>query len=121
MNHILIVEDEAGLRFILTRLLQLEGFQVSVAENGLRGLEAARALRPEVILCDILMPQMDGYAVLAALRADPATIGIPVIVTTASADPQERRACMERGARGYVAKPFNLQQVLAAIRACCSS
>jgi len=118
MTRILVIEDETPLRIILERLLKLEGYDVVTAENGASGLSLVRETHPHLVVCDLLMPELNGYGVLEALRADPATGGIPLIFLTASADKAERETGLARGACDYLTKPFNLREVVNTIRRC---
>ena len=115
MATLLIIEDEAPIRANLRQLLQLEGHTVVEAENGEAGIVAVREHRPDLVLCDILMPRMDGYAVLAALRANATTRSLPFIFLTASANLGDRAQALERGANDYLVKPVRIAEVLAAI------
>lgn len=115
MARILIVEDDEAIRANLTRVLRLEGHEPLAAASGEEGFALAKAHGPELLLCDIVMGELDGYGLLAALREDPATAAIPVVFVTASADAAERERVLVRGAQGYLAKPFNLKDVLAVI------
>lgn len=115
MATLLIIEDETPIRTNLRQLLQLEGHEVIEAASGEAGLAAAGKLRPDVVLCDILMPGIDGYEVLAALRGDPQTAGLPFIFLTASANRSERAQAIARGADDYLVKPVRIAEVLAAI------
>ena len=116
MQTVLVIEDEAPIRANLSRFLSAEGYGVITAADGARGIEAARERRPDLIICDILMPQVDGYQVLAALRADAATAGIPLVFLTASADKEDRQRGLDSGAHDYLTKPFRLQELLAVVR-----
>lgn len=115
MATLLIIEDEAPIRANLRQLLQLEGHAVVEAASGEDGIAAVGAQRPDLVLCDILMPGMDGYAVLAALRGNPATKTLPFIFLTASANRSEREQAIARGADDYLVKPVRIADVLAAI------
>ncbi|MGE0557134.1 MAG: response regulator transcription factor [Burkholderiales bacterium] len=115
MATLLIIEDETPIRANLRQLLQLEGYTVLETANGEEGVAAAHARQPDLVLCDILMPGMDGYAVLAALRASPATKALPFIFLTASANRSEREQAIARGADEYLVKPVRIAEVLAAI------
>jgi CheY-like chemotaxis protein len=108
MARILVIDDEAPIRENLVRFLVLEGHQVLQAADGRLGLEAIRTHRPDFILCDVMMPHMDGFEVLAATHADPALRGIPFVFLSASAEPEKLEAALKQGATGYVTKPFNL-------------
>jgi CheY-like chemotaxis protein len=108
MARILVIDDEAPIRENLVRFLVLEGHQVLQAADGRIGLEAIRAHKPDFILCDVMMPHMDGFEVLAATHADPSLRGIPFVFLSASAEPEKLEAALQQGATGYVTKPFNL-------------
>lgn len=108
MARILVIDDEAPIRENLVRFLALEGHQVLQAADGRLGFEAIRTHRPDFIFCDVMMPQMDGFEVLAATHADPALRGIPFVFLSASAEPEKLEAALQQGATGYVTKPFNL-------------
>jgi CheY-like chemotaxis protein len=116
MPAVLVIEDEAPIRRNLARLLTAEGYKVLTAPDGVNGIVIAREQRPELILCDILMPRMDGYAVLEALRSDAGTAAIPLVFLTASADKDDRTRGLASGAREYVTKPFKLAELLAVVR-----
>lgn len=117
MKKIVVIEDEAETRKNLVLMLKMEGFRVRAAPDGRRGVQLAREEPPDVILCDISMPELDGHGVLRALRADPATVSIPFIFLTARGDKQDLRAGMNLGADDYLAKPSSAEEVLAAIAA----
>ena len=116
MTSVLVIEDEAPIRANLERFLKAEGYAVLTAADGADGIAAARERRPDLIICDILMPRVDGYAVLAQLRADAGTAAIPLIFLTASADKEDRQRGLASGATDYVTKPFKLAELLAVIR-----
>jgi DNA-binding response OmpR family regulator len=116
MHKVLIVEDDPAILANLARLLRLEGFEVITARNGAEGLHAALEHRPHVIVSDLVMPEMDGETLLAALRAQSATAATPVIFLTASADRAQRDAKLELGAADYLVKPLDLKDLLAAVR-----
>jgi DNA-binding response OmpR family regulator len=116
MKKILVIEDEAELRANVARFLKAEGYEVVVAANGAAGVEAALGQMPNLIVCDITMPEMDGFAVLFSLRENVTTSSIPFIFLTASARTYDRDFGVELGANDYITKPFKLEQLLAAIR-----
>ena len=116
MATLLVIEDEAPLRANLVRLLTAEGYQVITAANGDEGIQRARADRPDLVICDVLMPLVDGYGVLATLRSQPETAATPFIFLTASADKDDLERGLQSGANDYVTKPFKIADLLAAIR-----
>jgi DNA-binding NarL/FixJ family response regulator len=115
--RILVIEDEARMRANLVTILRMEGFESMDAPDGAAGVEVAKRLLPDMILCDISMPKMDGHGVLEALRADPATARIPFIFLTARGDKVDVRAGMNLGADDYLVKPVEIDELLAAITA----
>ena len=117
MKKILIIEDQAPMRRNLSLMLKMEGFEVLAAENGRAGLDLAQREKPDLILCDVMMPELDGYGVLEKLRADPATATIPFIFLTARGDKPDIRQGMNLGADDYLTKPAPRAEVLAAIAA----
>ena len=94
MKRILIIEDELEMLRNLTTILRLEKFRPLSAENGRLGVDLAKKQKPDLILCDVTMPDLDGYGVIAALRADPETVTIPFIFLTAKAEKFDVRAGM---------------------------
>jgi two-component system sensor histidine kinase/response regulator len=117
MKKILVVEDAQSLRKDIVEMLGFEGFQAVGAENGLVGVERARELLPDLIICDIMMPGLDGYGVLEALRKEAATATIPFIFLTARTDRVDIRQGMELGADDFLTKPFHAAELLASVRA----
>ncbi len=116
MKTILIIEDETDTRENLHLMLEMEGFKPLSAANGKKGVAAAKQELPDVILCDVSMPELDGYGVLQALRADARTVSIPFIFLTAKGDKQDLRVGMNLGADDYLTKPASAEEVLAAIK-----
>lgn len=117
MARILVVEDETSIRNEVTDWLTFEGHEVFSAENGLKGLEAARKHLPELIISDITMPDLDGYGLLQALQEDPYLFAVPFIFLTARADRLNMRQGMELGADDYLTKPFSRAELFSAIHA----
>ena len=105
MKKILVIEDEPEMRRNLTTVLRLEKFHPLPAENGRVGVELAKKEKPDLILCDVMMPELDGYGVIAALRADAETVAIPFIFLTAKGEKPDIRAGMNLGADDYLTKP----------------
>ncbi|MEX0601759.1 MAG: HAMP domain-containing sensor histidine kinase [Bacteroidota bacterium] len=115
MPKILVVEDEPSQRLMIQTILRLRGFTVFSAEHGLAGIELARTELPDLIISDIHMEEMDGYSLVAAVRNDPATSTIPIILITSLADREGMRHGMELGADDYLQKPFATEELLKAI------
>ncbi|MBE9207714.1 response regulator [Nostoc sp. LEGE 06077] len=115
MNTILIIEDEPQVRENILEILQLSNFETLAAPNGKIGLEIAQAQLPDLIICDIMMPELDGYSVLSALRQNETTINIPLIFVTAKAERSDFRQGMDFGADDYLTKPFTPEELLNAI------
>ncbi|MBH8577243.1 response regulator [Nostocaceae cyanobacterium CENA369] len=115
MYTILIVEDEHQVRENIQEILELSDFATLIAPNGKIGLEIAKEKLPDLIICDIMMPELDGYSVLSALRQHEATANIPLIFVTAKADRSNFRQGMEFGADDYLTKPFTPEELLNAI------
>ena len=115
MKRILIIEDELEMLRNLTTILRLEKFHPLSAENGRVGVDLAKKQKPDLILCDVTMPGLDGYGVIAALRADAETVTILFIFLTAKAEKLDIRAGMNLGADPYLTKPVAKADLLAAI------
>ena len=116
MIKILVIEDEAPIRDKIVTVLKYENYEVIEAPNGREGVVSARENRPNLIICDVLMPDMNGYSALEALREDPETSVIPVIFLTAAASRADMRKGMELGADDYITKPYTVEELLAAVR-----
>ena len=116
MAKILIIEDDAAMREETLRWLTLEAHDVLSAENGVSGVKHAFAYQPNLIICSISLPQLDGYSVLAEIRANPATVDIPFIFLTTTDDYQERRERATFETDSYIAKPFTPPQLLEAVQ-----
>jgi len=117
MKKILVIEDEPEMRRNVLTILKFEKYQPLGADNGLAGLEIARSQKPDLILCDVMMPQLDGHGVLQALREDSATATIPFIFLTAKGDKIDQRNGMNLGADDYLTKPVSRTDLLNAITA----
>lgn len=116
MKTILIIDDDTMLRNNLRMILELEGFTAFEADNGLVGLAYAKELQPDLIICDVMMPALDGYAVLTQLQQHPRTSAIPLIFLTAISDDGHAQRALSMGAEGYLTKPYVLENLLATIR-----
>jgi signal transduction histidine kinase len=116
-KKILVIEDVHYLRNDILEMLRLEGYEVAGAENGLIGVQVARDFMPDLIVCDIMMPGLDGYQVLENLRGDQETRTIPFIFLTAKTDRPDVRRGMGLGADDYITKPFYTAELLETIQA----
>lgn len=116
MATILIIDDEVRLRANLCDVLGFEGFTVIEADNGIEGLQKAQDDQPDLALCDIAMPGLDGYQFLQRLRNDPQTADMPVVLLTARADRASAERAKSLGANGYIKKPFTFDEVLTVIQ-----
>lgn len=117
MTRVLVIEDDPLIRENVEELLDAEGFEVETVAEGAAGVAAALARVPDVVVCDIMMPGMNGHSVLRALRERDRTAAVPFIFLTARAERDEVRAGMRLGADDYLVKPFRLGDLLDAIRA----
>jgi len=118
MKKILFIDDDRILRHSVSDFLAASGsYEVVVAKNGLEGVHLAHSDRPDLILCDVMMPQMDGYGVLQKLQEESSTASIPFIFLTAQSDRSSIRHGMELGADDYIAKPFTSVELESAIQA----
>lgn len=115
MTRILVIEDEQSIRDSLQDILELEGFEVLGVENGLGGIQSVKKFHPDLIICDVMMPGIDGYGVLQTLHQDVETASIPFIFLTARADRSSQRQGMNLGADDYLTKPFTPQELIEAL------
>lgn len=115
MRKILVIDDEEWLREMIQLALRQNGFDVIEAENGERGIELAKKELPDLILCDVNMEKVDGYATLSSLRSERSTASIPFILMTGLADQAGMRHGMELGADDYLPKPFTIEALYAAV------
>ncbi|MEM8831249.1 MAG: response regulator [Cyanobacteria bacterium P01_G01_bin.19] len=116
MTTILIIEDEVQTKKVLLDSLKFEGFKAIAADNGKTGLHLAKQYLPNLIVCDIMMPEMDGYEVLSALRGHKDTTAIPIIFLTAKVTMRDFRLGMDLGAEDYLTKPCTVDRLLTAIK-----
>ena len=107
MARVLVIDDEPDVRWLLRLSLERVGHEVILAEDGLRGVAMAQRQRPDVIVLDLMMPVMDGYGVLEALGKDTRKAALPVLVLTAKAIPAEEARVTGAGAKRFLTKPFD--------------
>lgn len=112
MSKILVVDDDPQLRVLVSRFLGAKGFEIIQAENGEVGVATAKAQQPRIIIMDLNMPVMNGFEATRAIKADPATKNIPVIVLTAEDAMSNYDEIYEAGADAYVAKPVEFERLL---------
>ena len=117
MKKVLVIEDHATMRRNVLVILEMEGYQAVSASNGREGLALASAEQPDLILCDVMLPELDGHAMLKTLRADPATANIPFIFLTAKGEKADQRTGMNLGADDYLTKPITRNDLVAALDA----
>jgi DNA-binding NarL/FixJ family response regulator len=117
VKRILVIDDEAKLRQQIAELLRSEGYEVFEARNGREGVERARRELPDLLLCDITMPEMNGHRVLETLRNEPRTAHLPFVFLTGWNEQEDLRTGMNLGADDYLTKPLVPDELLAAVRA----
>lgn len=116
-KNILLIEDNEQNSYLTTFLLETHGFQVVTASDGADGIETAKKMMPDLILLDIQLPMMDGYAVAQALRAIEALESTPIIAVTSYAMVGDREKCLAAGCTGYIEKPINPETFVAEVSA----
>jgi len=115
-RKILVLEDEPAVQTLILKQLTAQNFEVTVASDGLDGLMKLEGLRPDLIICDVMMPNLDGMEFVKAIKSNNGTQQIPVIFLTAKTDPRSMIDGINVGARFYVTKPFQLDDLLAKIQ-----
>lgn len=118
---ILIIEDSPDILENLTEYLEMEGYKILTAKNGTKGIELARRIVPDLIICDVLMPKMDGHEVLRLLLDTAKTHEIPFIFSTSLSEKIDRAGALGRGADGYIIKPFDPVTLLNLAKQCIQS
>jgi DNA-binding response OmpR family regulator len=114
-KKIMVVDDEDDILHFLELVLREKGYDVVTASNGHEALTTAQIEQPDLVLLDIMMPQMDGWEVLKLLRVDDSTAGIPVAMLSARTEAKDRVQGLQEGAIDYICKPFSLQELLGKI------
>ncbi len=109
---VLIIDDAVHIRRLIIRMLELAGFKTLEAADGLQGINLLTAQKPDIVTCDIAMPNMDGYEFVKAARENPDTQHIPIIVLTATGQEEEVAKAMALGANAYLTKPFSSSRLL---------
>lgn len=114
--QVLVVDDNPDLRAYVSNILQRQGYQVRTAHNGAVGVELAQTYNPDLIVTDLMMPEVNGLDLIRQIRAEPEMAGIPIVLLTAKVDEETRIESAERGADAYLSKPFNDRELLAEVR-----
>ena len=114
--HILVLEDDPWVQTLLKKQLSSHGFKVTIAGDGLDGLMKLETLKPDLMICDVMMPNLDGMEFVKAVKSNMETQRIPVIFLTAKSDPRSMIDGINVGARFYVTKPFQIEDLLSKIR-----
>lgn len=117
MKKILIVDDEPSVREILSRLLKAAQFEVVLAENGIEGLKKVKKYLPDLIISDVVMPELDGISLCAAVKSDPLTNHIPFLFITTQATIGEVEEAMRQSPDGYITKPFEFPRIMKKVHA----
>jgi DNA-binding response OmpR family regulator len=112
MPKILVVDDDPSIRSLVTATLELEGYEVSCAEDGFAGLRAIEAIRPDCVLLDVMMPGLDGHQVLQRIRAAESGADLPVVMLTAYSDDSNAWQAWTEGVDYFLAKPFDAEELL---------
>ena len=115
MFKILYIEDHPAQRDIMAQMLELSGYEVAVASDGVEGVDKARSWSPDLILMDLRMPRMDGFEAIRELRKNPHTVGIPIIAISAWASAKHKERAMDAGADEHFTKPVDLSRLLETI------
>lgn len=118
MKKILIVEDNLDIRENAVELLELSGYFVLAAEDGVIGLRMARSEMPDIILSDVMMPNLNGHDLFDQLRSDALTQRIPFVFITSSVERKDIQGALDKGANGYIKKPFEEEELLSTIERC---
>jgi two-component system alkaline phosphatase synthesis response regulator PhoP len=121
MGKILIVEDEANIRQLVRYNLEKAGFQVMEAVDGAQGLQSAQREKPDLVLLDLMLPELDGLEVCRSLKGNPTTAALPIIMLTAKAEEVDKIIGLELGADDYMTKPFSPRNSPPASRPCCGA
>ena len=115
--HILYIEDDPSNRLLVRRILEAEGYSITEAVSGLEGLEAATRMKPDLILLDINLPEMDGYDLARLFRETPGLQQVPILALTANVMKGDRERSLEAGCDGYIQKPIDVDRLPDQVRA----
>jgi CheY-like chemotaxis protein len=115
-QKVLVVDDSQSVLTIIKVALQKEGYNVMIANDGVEGLKIAFSQQPDLIICDSVMPRMDGYALMRSIKANPVTAGIPMILLTSKASPEEEHRALKSGFHDFIAKPVMPMRVISRVK-----
>ena len=118
MARVLLIDDDQSNLDFMRQVMRIDGHELAWAADGEQGLALVRQFHPQLIICDVVMPHLGGYAVLETVRADPQFAGVPVLLFSAAMSEDARTIGLRRGATEVLAKPFDLEQLRAAIGRC---
>lgn len=116
LSKILIVDDDGGIRMLLSKFLEREGFEIVVAEDGLEGVEIAKKTQPDIIILDVVMPRMDGITAARLIKFYKPLAEVPIIFLTAKDADKEIELAQEARAEVYITKPFDVHQVIHVVK-----
>jgi DNA-binding response OmpR family regulator len=118
MARVLLIDDDQSNLDFMRQVMRIDGHELAWAADGEQGLALVRQFQPQLIICDVVMPHLGGYAVLETVRAHPQFAGVPVLLFSAAMSEDARAIGLRRGATEVLAKPFDLEQLRGAIRRC---
>ena len=116
-RHVLLIEDEPNIAEAIRFILMRDGWRVSLQDDGTGAFARVRAVAPDLVILDLMLPGVSGLEILSAVRADPATAGLPVLMLSAKGQARDREAAERAGANGFMTKPFSNADMLAQVRA----
>ena len=116
MSNVLVVEDSAPQREMISELLAKSGMSVAVATDGVEALEQVKALQPDIVVLDIVMPRKNGYEVCREIKSDPSTQHVPVIICSSKGEDFDKYWGMKQGADAYIAKPFQPTELVGTVK-----
>lgn len=116
MNNVLVVEDSAPQREMISELLAKSGMIVALATDGVEALEQVKALQPDIVVLDIVMPRKNGYEVCREIKSDPSTQNVPVIICSSKGEDFDKYWGMKQGADAYIVKPFQPKELIGTIK-----
>ncbi len=113
---VLVVDDEKNIRENIVEILELNGYEASSAENGLQGISVFYSFKPDFVLCDIMMPVLDGYGFLEKIKSDINSRNVPIVFLSAKVELEEHELALSKGATEYMMKPFKISDLINVIQ-----